>query len=204
MSSIPENPVKFIGGTLTGSVTQIGSEIYNDLGITRNDIISVSLPNCVSVGSYTFQSCSNLQTVDLPVCSNVGYCAFDYCRSIQSINIPNCKVIEYAGLGNLNVLQSISLPLCEFIEQYGLNNCYALTSISLPLCSYIGPKGLYGCSSLSVVYIGTGINTVCIIDDIDAIGGCPALTSIYVPASLVESYKTATNWTYYSDKIFGI
>lgn len=204
VSSIPENPVKFIGGTLTGSATQIGSEIYNDLGITRNDIISVSLPNCVSVGSYTFQSCSNLQTVDLPVCSNVGYCAFDYCISIQSINIPNCKVIKFAGLGNLKVLQSISIPLCEFIGQYGLNNCYALTSISLPLCNYIGPQGLYGCSSLSVVYIGTGIDTVCLLDGINAIEGCPALTSIYVPASLVESYKTATNWTYYSDKIFGI
>ena len=204
VSSIPESPVKFIDGTLTGSATQIGSEIYNDLGITRNDIISVSLPNCVSVGNYAFQSCSNLQTVDLPVCSNVGYCAFDYCKYIKSINIPNCKVIDFAGLGNLNVLQSISIPLCESIGQYGLNNCYALTSISLPLCSYIGPKGLYGCSSLSVVYIGTSIDTVCVLNDTDAIGGCPALTSIYVPASLVESYKTATNWIYYSDKIFGI
>lgn len=204
VSSIPENPVKFIGGTLTGSATQIGSEIYNDLGITKNDIISVSLPNCVSVGGYTFQSCSNLKTVDLPVCENVGYCAFDYCKSIQSINIPNCKVIDFAGLGNLNVLQSISLPLCKSIGQYGMNNCYKLQSISLPLCSYIGPVGLYGCSSLSVAYIGTGIDTVCVLNDINALQGCPALTSIYVPASLVESYKTATNWTYYSNKIFGI
>lgn len=204
VSSIPESPVKFIDGTLTGSATQIGSEIYNDLGITRKDIISVSLPNCVSVGSYAFQSCNNLNTVDLPVCENVDYCAFDYCSSIQSINIPNCKVIDYAGLGNLKVLQSISLPLCESIGTYGMNNCYALTSISLPLCSYIGQNGFYGCSSLSVAYIGTGIDTVCVLNTTDAFGNCPALTSIYVPASLVESYKTATNWTYFSNKIFGI
>ena len=74
----------------------------------------------------------------------------------------------------------------------------------MTLCSYIGPQGLYGCSSLSVLYIGTSIDTVCVLDNTNAIEGCPALTSIYVPASLVESYKTATNWAYYSDKIFGI
>lgn len=204
VSSIPESPVKFIGGTLTGSATQIGSEIYDDLGITKDDIISVSLPNCVSVGSYAFQSCNSLQTVDLPVCEYVGYCAFDYCKSIQSINISNCKVIDYAGFGNLNVLKSISIPLCESIGTYGLNNCYALTSISLPLCSYIGNMGFYGCSSLSVAYIGTELDTVCVLNTVAALQNCPALTSIYVPASLVESYKTATNWTYYSDKIFGI
>lgn len=204
VSSIPESPVKFIDGTLTGSATQIGSEIYNDLGITRNDIISVSLPNCASVGNYAFQYCYNIQTVDLPVCENVGYCAFDYCSSIQSINIPNCKVIDYAGLGNLMVLKSISIPLCETIGTYGMNNCYKLQSISLPLCSYIGMNGLYGCFSLSVAYIGTSIDTVCVLGGSNALQNCPALTSIYVPASLVESYKTATNWTYYSDKIFGI
>jgi hypothetical protein len=28
--------------------------------------------------------------------------------------------------------------------------------------------------------------------------------SIFVQASLVASYKAATNWTYFSDRIFGV
>ena len=30
---------------------------------------------------------------------------------------------------------------------------------------------------------------------------CTQLTNIYVPASLVDSHKSATNWSNYADKI---
>ena len=51
------------------------------------------------------------------------------------------------------------------------------------------------------MYIGTESNTVCTLG-VDAIPS--SVTDIYVPEALVDSYKTATNWIYYSDKIFGI
>jgi hypothetical protein len=31
-----------------------------------------------------------------------------------------------------------------------------------------------------------------------------SVTEVYVPAESVEAYKTATNWSYYGDKIQGI
>jgi hypothetical protein len=55
-------------------------------------------------------------------------------------------------------------------------------------------------------------SSVAKLDDINAFGGTPMSTSsytgsfgsIYVPASLVDVYKSATNWTKYAARITSI
>ena len=145
-------------------------------------LTTVNLPMCKSVGNYAFQSCSLLQTVSLPVCTSFGWSVFQYCSSLQTVSFPACTFVGYGVF----------------------EHCYSLQTVSLPVCSNVSNYAFRYCSSLSVAYIGTSIDTVCVLGGSNAFYKCPALTSIYVPASLVESYKAATNWTYYSDKIVGI
>lgn len=94
--------------------------------------------------------------------------------------------------------------MCSYIGIVAFNRCYSLSEVNLPMCTYIGEVAFNSCSSIQELTIGTEISTVCVLGNSNAFQGCSALTSIYVPASLVESYKTATNWTFYSDKIVGI
>ena len=48
------------------------------------------------------------------------------------------------------------------------------------------------------MYIGTESSTVCTLG-VDAIPS--SVTDIYVPEILVDSYKTANNWSRFADKI---
>lgn len=58
------------------------------------------------------------------------------------------------------------------------------------------------CSSLTLVQINN--DTVISLFGTDSLYGTNAALQIKVPANLVDSYKAATNWNYYADKIIAI
>ena len=87
------------------------------------------------------------------------------------------------------------------IADYAFMGCQKLTSISFPVATSIGEMAFQGCSALTTLYIGTELDTVCTLSDANAFTGCDNLTNIYVPEALVNSYKTASNWSSFADKI---
>ena len=178
---------------------------WDQKSVTEGVIQIINLDNSASfVASGIFQHNTTIQTVNLPYATSVGNYAFLHCNSLSQVNLPVCGEIGEGAIQNCSSLSQISLPMCSYIGYAAFMNCSSLSQISLPMCSLISGYTFYNCSSLSVAYIGTSIDTVCVLRDSNAFYKCSALTSIYVPASLVESYKVATNWTYYSDKIVGI
>ena len=191
-------------GICITNLNNSASFVREYLFINDSCLTTVDLPMCETVGEQAFADCYSLQTVSLPVCSIVNNYAFGGCYSLQTVSLPVCTIVETYAFYDCSSLQTVSLPVCSNVSKYAFQYCYSLSSVNLPLCSYIGQDAFYKCSSLSVAYIGTSIDTVCVLGNSNAFGNCPALTSIYVPTSLVESYKAATNWTYYSDKIVGI
>ena len=87
------------------------------------------------------------------------------------------------------------------IGDYAFMGCQELTSISFPVATSIGEMAFQGCSALTTLYIGTELDTVCTLSNTNAFTGCDNLTNIYVPEALVNSYKTASNWSSFTDKI---
>ena len=85
-----------------------------------------------------------------------------------------------------------------FITSAGYNliyGCTSITSVDLPNLTSAGYDLLYGCTKLQSIYLRSTI--MC------TLGGTtnlPSTVSIYVPASLIESYKTASNWSSYASK----
>ena len=83
-----------------------------------------------------------------------------------------------------------------FITSAGSNllyGCTSITSVDLPNLTSAGSNLLYGCIKLQSIYLRSTI--MC------TLGGStnlPSTVSIYVPASLIESYKTASNWSSYA------
>lgn len=95
--------------------------------------------------------------------------------------------------------------MCEHIGNGAFWSCSSLSQISLPVCSYIGNGAFYDCYSLSIITIG--YSGVCSLPYDATFNGTPieyGIGSIYVPASLVDAYKTAENWSYFKDRIFTI
>ena len=167
----------------------------------RSLLKEVYLSNCSYVGKEAFYNCSLLSQISLPVCNYIGGYAFDGCSSLLQISLPKCSYITDAAFHSCTSLSQVSLPVCEYVGSSAFNNCKSLSYVSLPVCSYIGNLAFYLYNvSFSLILGYSGVVTAGGAQPING-GG---LTKVYVPASLVDAYKSAPNWSYYSNQIFPI
>ena len=97
------------------------------------------------------------------------------------------------------------------IGSYAFCRCNKLTTASFPVATYIGYSAFFKCYSLKSLYL-TG-SSLCKLSNSNAFSSTPiggystsagTYGSIYVPASLLTSYQTATNWTYFSSRFVGV
>ena len=113
------------------------------------------------------------------------------------------------------------------IGKYGLAGCTKLTSVVLPAVRIMDGHSMNGCSELikadfsnlqtirySTFYINNKLVTLIIrtqvvakLDKTSAFTGTPIASGtgyVYVPSALVDSYKSATNWSTYANQIRAI
>lgn len=171
-------------------------------GCTKLSI--VSFPLCTSVGREAFGSCSNLKSVSLPLCANIEASVFYNCYRLPSIDLPSCSTVGSYAFAGCTALASVSLPVCLKIEEDVFSDCVNLRSIDLPVCSYIGFDAFSSCVRLSSICLRA--SSMCRLVSDTAFTGTPfkgntiAFTGtpyIYVPASLVTSYKQNSVWHYF-------
>lgn len=193
----------FVTGTLStytnNRVTSVGSyAFYNCSSLT-----SVSFPICTDIGSSAFCACKSLKSISFPACIYVRSAAFRLCSSLTSVYLPKCELLEYSAFGNCSGLTSISFPALISTSYYVFNGCTKLSKASFPALIHLASSAFYGCTKLTSIYLGA--SSVCVLGNSNAL---PSSTfkstagSIFVPASLVDAYKSATNWTYFSNRIF--
>ena len=188
------------------SCTTIGSSAFSSC--TALD--AVSFPACTTIGASAFYNCYALRSISFPACTTIGSYAFFSCRTLTSASFPECiKMFMYA-FGYCSALRSISFPTCIIIWANAFVYCSALTSVSFPACTTIGHQAFDYCSRLSAAYFLA--SSLATLSSSNAFQYTPmqyssylgVFGSIYVPSSLVASYKAATNWTYYSERIVGV
>ena len=198
-----------------------------------SSLLTVNLPMCVAVGNYTFlgcsnlsninissctsisngafQTCTNLSSINLPLCTSIGAYAFQDCYSLSNINIPVCTSINSNAFYNCFGLLNINLSACVSLSAYAFYGCSNLTSVILSACTYIGAQAFRGCWNLISVYLSSAsvvptLSTA--VFSSTPIGGYSASAgrygSVFVPASLYNSFITATNWTAISSRIVSV
>ena len=154
--------------------------------------------NATKARAYLLQN-ANIETLSMPYATELG-ARFCYgCSNLKSISIPKASML----LGNT------------------FTNCKGLTEIYLPALTYLGNMDFDGCSNLKKADIGGELRTVgaanfrsCTVFDtlilrrtnvvgmanVSAFASSPFASggtggTVYVPSALIESYKTATNWS---------
>ena len=171
------------------------------------NLSSINMPLCNFVGDNAFTHCYNLSSVNLPLCKSLMNSVFLYCDNLQSISLPNCSYFGYGAFKNCSMLPSVNLPLCKSFSKDMFGNCgtfaycSALSIVKIPLCSNIGNFVFENCINLKYVYLNSvsSVTTIAI----NTFSNCSNLTSVYVPASLVDAFKTAQYWSSISTKIVG-
>ena len=183
------------------SCSHVGQEAFNNCTALK----TVVFPACTSMASSAFAKCVNLTSISFPVCKSVYWAGFSSCSALTTVDLPECTYLGGRAFQYCTKLNTISLPLCRQIYSSTFQSCSALKTISLPAATLIGSTAFGNCINLSTFYLAG--SSVC------ALSGSNAFTStkitstsgsIFVNASLVDSYKAATNWAYFSNVIYAI
>ena len=176
--------------------------------VYRNSVQKIEIGNNVtSTGNYAFASCYSLASVTIPNnVTSIEQYAVSGCYSLASITIPNSVTsIGDSAFYNCNSLASITIP--NSVTSIGIAafyNCRSFASITiLNSVTSIGNSAFYNCYSVAFYDFSSHIS-VPTLANTNAFFGMPADCQIRVPASLVDAWKAATNWSTYADHIVGV
>ena len=183
------------------TVNVVGDEALATSIIERTVETIVDI-NCSVVGVAAFYSCKSLTEVNFQACTKISSNAFLACGSLSSALFPVCESVLSSAFCSCPKLTTVSFPACEYIGDSAFAKCVSLTAVSFPVCTKIVGAAFLDCSSLISVTLGA--STVCSMQKSTAFNRTPIKSGagyIYVPASLVDSYKAATNWSLYANQI---
>ena len=189
---------------IPSNVTNIGNTVFYGC----NALSSITIPsNVTSVGNSIFQNCEALSSVVfLSNTTNIGNSIFSGCYSLSSVIIPsNITKINDSTFSNCYNLSSITIPSnVTSIGTSAFSNCNNLSSITIPLkVTSINASAFSGCQGMKAYYFKSTIPPT--LSNINAFNNIPSDCIIYVPRSenqtVLESYKTAANWSTYANQI---
>ena len=90
------------------------------------------------------------------------------------------------------------------LRSYAFASCAALTVVNFPCVTTINMGAFKGCNALTTIILRAPSVCVGYTGRWDPLLPSNDGLYVYVPAALVESYKVATNWSEYADKIRAI
>lgn len=132
-------------------------------------------------------------------------------KTISSCTNDRVTSIGKYAFYDCTSLTTASFPKVTSIGRYAFYDCNSLTTANFPVATSIGSSAFGYCYKLKSLYL-TG-SSLCNLSNSNAFYSTPiggysksagTYGSIYVPASLLTSYQTATNWTYFSSRFVGI
>lgn len=155
-----------------------------------------------SVGKEAFRLCNYLKTVSLPAAMSVGKNAFYSCQQLATVNLPAAKSIDDQAFYSCDSLSSINLPAATSLNESAFLACRALATADLAAATSIDNRVFSGCSALAALVLRR-TSGVCTLGSYALYSTAIASGTgyIYVPDSLVASYKAATNWSTYANQI---
>ena len=156
-----------------------------------------------------FMNCTNLTKILLPNCTEIDYRSFYNCAKVEELYLPNLTVFlndSNSMFGYMGALKEIDFPKLTTIPSLDntFANCSSVTKINLPNLGATSIKRscFANCYALHTLVLGGEFKTLESTVAFNNTGNAAEKPFyIYVPDDLVDTYKTATNWTAYADKI---
>ena len=169
--------------SLPSGITYIGQYAFN----TCTNLALTELPSGLGfISQDTFSGCRNLALTELPSgITTIGSYAFRYCEKLKITEIPSgiTSLPDYAFSGCTSIEHITILGILRNMNRSVFTNCTSLSYVSLPNVTSV-PTIASNDFDNTPIKNGTGY--------------------VYVPDDLIETYKTATNWSIYANQIKGI
>lgn len=177
-------------------------------------LTTIKLPALINIPNNAFGGISSsLSDITFTACETIGSTAFQSCKQLHNINFPSCKTIGSNAFASCTGLVSnISFPACETIYDGAFQNCFYITTLSFPACTQIIGHAFRNCSMLTSAYfLGSSVpsmgSTYAFYST--PIYGYTTFTSgeygsIFVKQSMLSAFMSATNWSFFSERMVGL
>ncbi len=180
IENIPQGGGGDLDALIDGSITEITSSVTalrESAFSACTQLEVINLPNVITIGAAAFYKCSNLKSARFLKATKVGNTAFAQCANIESIFCPQMTSLVYGQT---------------------FNYCPKLRVLDAGNCSSIAGTAFNEDRVLDTLIIRK--NSVTYLINMDAFNNTPFASNgaggtLYVPASLIEVYKTAANWS---------
>ena len=153
------------------------TNIDNNMFRKCDTLVSVTFPDSImGIGSYVFHSCSKLANIDFgSAITSLGAEVFSACTSLTGIVIPD----TVTTMGN-----------------YVFLSCTNLKNVTLgKKVAKLGAGTFQGCTGVTSLYCRAELPPEIVST---SLSGLPSSCKIYVPKSLVTSYKGLSYWNDYT------
>ena len=168
--------------SFTNTVTSVGDEKLTD------SIIDKSITECLDdvvtvVGRYAFYECDALTRVRFPNATSIEDKSLYSCVALVEARLEGAVKIRYNAFGNCSELRNVDLNVATNIYDSVFANCSKLETLIIRTPDQV-------CTIINTTFYNSGIAS--------------GTGYVYVPAALVDSYKTAANWSTYASQIRAI
>jgi hypothetical protein len=212
-----------------GDIPSALNSFQKYVDLLSGDVTSVSDENATSVRDSCFSYCKKIQEVYLPNVTSIGTSSFRGCEMLSKINIQNVETLGNYALYGSNITElylpkaiTINTSACSYISQLKkvtLGNVKTIDKgafsrdinceeIDISLnenVNSIGENAFSNNGKLSKLTIrGTALIELKSTNAFAGTAIAYRTGKIYVDPSMVETYKTATNWSNYSYAIEAI
>ena len=200
-----------IDSMIDRSITEISNDRITVIGDNAfyacKSLITIDFPAATKVSNHAFHDCTSLTTVDFPAVTKIGGNAFRGCTGLITVSFPAVNT----GLGSNSFdsctsLTTVYFPILDNAGGSSFAHCTSLTTAEFPVVNTLSTAAFYGCTSLNTLILRIS-DKVCKLSNTNVFTLTPIESGtgyIYVPSTLVDSYKAATNWSVFADQIRAI
>lgn len=181
---------------LTTATTKAHSTSYKSM----TDAI---VGGCITtVGEDAFSGFTSLSAVTLDSNTNgIANHAFANCSNLKSINLQNIEYIDYSAFYDCYKLENATMNKVKYIDDGSFRNCTNMKNVYIGgAIKSIGSHAFFGCTSLESLTVNS--TTPPPVGRSILYGADKCI--IHVPRNSVNSYKTASGWSEYADRITSI
>lgn len=193
--------------TLLGAIASVASGGGNtgggggDIDAFIDGSVTEITSNAEQIGFYALAWREKLVSINFPECKSIGQNGVTYCPVLKTANFPKLTYLNVSGLRQCHSLVSVNMPLLAQMESHAFYDCYELPKLDFPKITYISYQTFQNCRKLTALILRA--ESVVTLVSTNSFTSTPIASGtgyIYVPRSLVDSYKSATNWSTYANQ----
>lgn len=205
---------------ISDNVTSVSDEnatsVRNSCFYSCRKLQEVYLPNVTSIGSSAFGTCEMLSKINIQNVETLGNYALSGCYRITELYLPKAITIDHYACNGISQLKKVTLGNVRKIGRNAFDNNINCEEIDISLNENVGgdaSDGIYN----NAFYRNEKLSKLTIrgaalieLESSKAFAGTPfdikslGNGKIYVDPSMVDTYKTATNWSAFADAIEAI